>query len=382
MNILHIISGGEVGGSKKHLLALAQNMKARGHKNIVICLIKGKLYEEALEKGLDARLVKQESRFDLSVISRIAAICKDEGIEIINAHGGRANFLCWFLKKRVKLKFATTVHSDYRDDYRGNRYKTLVYSNLNRIALKAFDRYITVSDSFKEMLVDRGFIEDKISVVYNGIDFNKKLEGFEKDRIIDKYGLPERKHYVSMIGRFHPVKGHRVFLDACKIILEKFQDVEFILVGDGDLKDELKEYTISIGIEKHVYFAGFQLPDEFIYISDFTVMASYTESFPLTILESAMYEKTVVSTEVGGIPKLVENGHNGWLVPAGDSSLMAGRMLEMLEDERKCMEFGCRLNIKAKDNYSVENMTDSYIDIYKRLLTGGTGNEKGNLSRC
>jgi hypothetical protein len=126
MNVLHIISGGEVGGSKNHLLALVKNMDKVNCKNIIVCFIKGKLYSEAQELGIDIRYVEQKGRFDLSAVNKLKDICSMEDIQIINCHGGRANFIGYFLKKKYPAKYITTVHSDYRDDYKGNKYKTLV----------------------------------------------------------------------------------------------------------------------------------------------------------------------------------------------------------------------------------------------------------------
>ena len=372
MKVLHIISGGEVGGSKKHLLTLANNMNMNSEeiKIVIVCLMEGELYREALDMGLDIRLIKQRNRGDITIINKLRKLCMDEDIDIVNCHGGRANFLGFFLKIKYEAKYVSTIHSDYKKDYLGNTFKTSIFSNINRQVLRVFDNYITVSDSFKEMLVERGFLPSKIHVVYNGMDFESGIEDFSREDIIMKNGIVGAEHYVSMIGRFHPVKGHTVFLDACKQVLTEFQNVIFILIGDGELKAELKKYVEDAGMSNKVYFAGFKKPDEFIFISDFTVVASFTESFPMVILESAFYEKSVVSTDVGGISKLIHNGENGYLVKPGDSEELAEKMLKLLRDENLSYDFGKKLYENARDNYSIENMVSNYIRIYKDIDGG------------
>ncbi|QCX34204.1 glycosyltransferase family 4 protein [Caloramator sp. E03] len=371
MVILHIISGGEVGGSKKHLLTLVNNINSSDIKNIVVCFIKGKLYEEAVSLGIDIRLIKQNKRFDLKIVDDIKQLCEKEKVDIINCHGGRANFIGYFLKKKYDAKYVTTIHSDYKEDYKGNFYKTLIYSNINRLALKSFDYYITVSDNFKDMLIKRGFNKEKIFVVYNGIDFNRKYQKFEKESIIKKYNLPKAEHYITMVARLHPVKNHRFFLKACSMVYKEFNDVVFILVGDGELESELKEYASKLGIKNNVTFVGFKKPDEFIFISDFTVLTSFTESFPLSILESAFYKKTVISTMVGGIPKLIEDDKNGYLIKIGDEEKLYKKMLELLKNKKKAEELGQNLYDKASKNFSIENFTDNYKKIYKSIMYGG-----------
>lgn len=377
MVVLHMISGGESGGSKNHLLSLVLNTK--GIKNIILCFINGRLFEEGLRMGLDIRYIKQKRRFDMSILKDIEKICRDENVDIINCHGGRANFIGFFLKKKYSAKYITTIHSDYRDDYKGNFYKTLFYSNINKFVLKYFDYYITVSDSFKNMLVKRGFNENKIFVVYNGIDFNRGIPNFNKELIIKKYNIPFANHYVSMIARLHPVKGHKVFLKSIKRVLEEFSDVVFILVGDGSIRKELEEYALELKIKDKVVFAGFQKPDEFIYISDFTVLTSFTESFPFAILESAFYKKTVISTNVGGISKIIDNGINGFLIKPGDFEQLSLRMLELLNDKNKALDYGLNLYNKALKNFSIQKLSEDYRVIYETITNGGHYNEKGDI---
>ena len=367
MNIMQIISGGEVGGSKNHLLSLSLELKKRNIKNIIVCMMDGMLYNEAKNLGLDVRLVRQKGRFDMSAVSKIIEILKSENIDFINCHGGRANFIGYFLKKKYKAFYLSTIHSDYRDDYRGNIYKTMIFSNINRFVLKSFDEYITVSDSFKEMLINRGFDSSKISVVYNGIDFDRVHKDFEKQEIIKKYGIKKAGHYVAMVARFHPVKGHKVFIDACELVLKRFNDVVFILVGDGETKSEIEEYVKKVGIADNFTFTGYIVPDEFVYISDFTVLASYTESFPLSILESAYYKKAAISTDVGGISKLIEDSVNGYLFNAGDSKMLCDKILKMLENDNNTVIMGQKLYEKARNNFSVKNLADAYVSILKKI---------------
>lgn len=370
MNILHIISGGEVGGSKAHLLTLAQTIKFNHIKNIIVCFIEGDLYQEAVGLGLDIRLIKQKNRFDVTIIAEIKKICVEEDIDIVNCHGGRANFVGLLLKPRYEAKYVSTIHSDYKDDYRGNLFKSLIFSNINRVCLKFYNNYITVSDSFKTMMIDRGYKSDKIHVVYNGINFYEEKPLMDKKDILINNGIIGARHYVTMVARFHPVKGHYVFLDACKKVLESFEDVIFVLVGDGAMKQDLLNYVNELGIKNSVYFAGFKKPDEYIYISDFTILASYTESFPLILLESAYYNKTVVATEVGGVGKLIEDGVSGYLVKPSDSEAMADKMLELLKDRKKSIEFGKKLGEFARANFSLQNMADSYVKIYREIDGG------------
>lgn len=366
MKIMHIISGGEVGGSRVHLLSLVSNSDCDEH--IIICLMDGRLYREAIEMGLDIRLIEQRNRFDLKVIDDIARIIRDDEVDLVNCHGGRANFLAYFLKQKVKIPFATTIHSDYMRDYEGNIFKTLVFSNINRAVLKHFDYYIAVSDEFKSMLIERGFDENRVFVVYNGIDFKNALSKVNKKDLMRKHKIRYDSQIVSMVARLHPIKGHKFLFDAVKLVLKEYDDVVFLLIGDGSYKNELLEYSNELKISHRLRFLGFQKPDEYLAVSDFTVLTSQSESFPLSILEAAKYKKAVVATDVGGVSKLIENGVNGYLVEYGDVEALAEKMLCLLRDDIKCQQFGQKLYEKASKYYSVEKFAKRYKDIYEKIL--------------
>ena len=81
-----------------------------------------------------------------------------------------------FLKHKINKPIITTIHSDYRLDFKDNFYKRVVYTAINSIALRKLDYYIAISNSFRQMLVERGFREDKIFTVYNGIDMEGEMD--------------------------------------------------------------------------------------------------------------------------------------------------------------------------------------------------------------
>ena len=118
-------------------------------------------------------MLPQERRYDLSVVGKLRRVIEEGGYDLIHSHGSRANFILAFLKGRLKVPLVTTIHSDYELDFLGNIYKQLVYTNLNKLALRFFDYYLAVSEHFREMLIDRGFPGERIFTVYNGIDLSE-----------------------------------------------------------------------------------------------------------------------------------------------------------------------------------------------------------------
>ena len=188
MKVLHLISGGDTGGAKTHVISLVKEL----NKIIdvkVICFIEDVFYHDALEAGINIEVFEQKKRTDISVIKRLKKEIIREDYDIIHCHGARANFMAMFLKDKVKRPMLTTIHSDYKLDFKDNFYKRIVYTAINSIALKKFDYYIAISDTFKEMMESRGFEGDRIFTVYNGIDLESEVKYVPKEEFLNRYNI-------------------------------------------------------------------------------------------------------------------------------------------------------------------------------------------------
>ena len=117
MKVLHLNAGNETGGGMVHILSLLNELKS---ENIYLGLFeKGTFQQEALKSGIQTITFTQKNRYDLSVISRVIQFIKNNQIDMIHTHGARANLFGYFLKKRTKVTWVTTVHSDPRNDFLG-----------------------------------------------------------------------------------------------------------------------------------------------------------------------------------------------------------------------------------------------------------------------
>lgn len=369
MKVLHMISGGDSGGAKTHVFALLDALKTKADVKIV-CFTEGVFYREILERDIPTELLLQKNRFDLSVVGKLTEMVRKEQYDVIHAHGARANFIAQQLKRRVKTPVVTTVHSDYLMDFDGV-YKKLIYTALNKRALKKMDYYIAVSGNFKQMLIRRGFTPNKIFTVYNGMDYSKPTPHVSKEEFAARCGIAydPNKVYVGIIGRFDKVKNHAMFLRAATRVLQKRNDVEFLLAGEGPLADELKEYCHTRGIADKVHFVGF-IKDiySFIHFIDINTLTSFSESFPYVLLEGANMSKPTVCSAVGGIPDLIHPGETGILVPSDDDTALSDALLELVADPQLRAELGQNLHELATTKFSNEALANTHIQLYRAIL--------------
>lgn len=369
MKVLHLISGGDSGGAKTHIFSLMKGLRGKAEAKI-ICFIRDTFYVEAVEHGIDIEVYPQKSRSDMSVVTKLSAEIKRGQYDMVHCHGARANFIGMFLKKHISVPMVTTVHSDYQLDFKGNFYKNLIYTTLNKIALKKFDYYICVTDSFKEMLVSRGFSPSKIYVLYNGIDLEEEQDITPKEAFFQRYHIPyQGQMVVGIAARLDKVKDHETFLKGAAHAVKENSDMLFLLAGDGEEKAHLQSLVDEYELNNHVYFLGW-VKDKYSFFNavDVNVLTSLSESFPYVILEAASCKKPTIATDTGGISHMIVNGVNGFLFPVGDDKTLARDLLTFYENRNLCREFGEEIYQTVRDNFSAEAMGQMQEEIYRDIL--------------
>lgn len=374
MKVLHLISGGDSGGAKTHILSLFHGLNKLIDAKI-ICFIEDSFYEDAKKAGIDIEVYEQKSRADMSVVNRLADEINSKDYNLVHCHGARANFVAMFLRFKVKKPFITTVHSDYKLDFKDNFYKKIVFTNLNTFALKRFKYFIAVSDTFKDMLVSRGFKKENIYTVYNGINMDQKIEYLTREEFLSKHKIEaDARTIVGIIARLDKVKDHDTFLEGAKLALDENPNLLFLLAGDGGERERLMEKADSLKLGENIKFLG-HLNDIYSFLNaiDINTLTSISESFPYAILEGALMKKPIVSTRVGGLVKLIDNGENGYLIEVGDSKEFSRRILQLASNKELILEMGENLYEKVRMNYSSEKMAQDHVKIYEEIISRRKG---------
>lgn len=175
---------------------------------------------------------------------------------------------------------------------------------------------------------------------------------------------------IGTIGRLWPQKNHRLFLDVAKeIIKTEKRAVEFLLVGDGPLRDELQTYCRSLGIEQQVRFTGERADIPGLLQSmDIFVMTSLYEGMSNTIMEAMLSGLPVVATDVGGNSELVVNNETGYLVPLKDTGAMAAAVLNLIHDGEKREKMGESGRKRIVSEFGTEKMVKETEKIYAGIL--------------
>lgn len=367
MKVLHIIGGGDVGGAKVHVLSLVKELTS--HIDVTLLSLRpGAFADEARAMGIKVEVIKSSNV--LSDISSAINYVNKNNFDIIHSHGAKANIFGYAIKKACKVPVVTTMHSDYKLDYMQSISKRMTIGLLNSIVLRKLDYFIVVTSAFRKMLTERGFYNNQIYTILNGIDFNKPLKDYSRTDFCDKFNiaLNEDDILVGTAARLDPVKDIGTLLEAAKLVVQKNPNVKFLIGGEGDEAKELKARSTILGLDNNVFFIGWlDDPYELISILDINVMTSISEGFPYYLLEGARFSIATICSRVGGIPDLIESSVNGYLFEPRDYNTLAEQLLSLAQDSDKRKAFGSKLYTKADKEFSLTAMCNTQLEIYTSI---------------
>jgi len=212
-----------------------------------------------------------------------------------------------------------------------------------------------------------GFPVDRIGVIHNGID----LDSFQlippgtRAEYRTLLGIPENAPAVGIVANLRPVKSLDVFICAASLVKLAFPTAHFIVVGEGDLEEDLKQQAKDLNLDDSVHFLGRRTDiAQILATLDVGVLTSSSESFSNTIVEYLAMGLPVVCTDVGGAREAVVDNVNGFVVPIGDSQLMAERIGMILNNNEIKVTMGRLNKIKAEEYYQISGMVAKHESIY------------------
>ncbi|ODU57027.1 MAG: polysaccharide pyruvyl transferase CsaB [Clostridium sp. SCN 57-10] len=368
MKIMHVAGGGDRGGAKTHIIALCSRLM-RSCTLQLVSLRGGEFADEAKAAGIDTKVVFSRNIF--RDYMRLVRHAKEYKPDIVHCHGAKANLAGVLLKLFCKCTIVTTVHSDYRLDYMHSALKRNTIGRLNAAALRRFDYHITVSDTFRDMLIERGFSPLKAFPIYNGLDFSVHTPPFDRGQYLRAAGLDyeEGDVVLGIPARLNPVKDLPTLLRAFALARAKNPRLKLIIGGDGEERSNLETLAKELGLGKSVSFFGWvsDVP-RFFAACDIDVLCSISESFPYSVLEGIREHCAVITSDVGGMRKLIEHGVSGYIFRPRDVDTFASYILDLSMDHDKRRAFADRLYESASKAYSLESMADRQIEIYERVL--------------
>ena len=366
MNILYVVTSLDVGGTQKMLYETIKNMDRDKYQIVVCSLKKGGIYGKILS-DLDIKIIslKMNNRSGLlnififiPSVLKLSKIIHKEKIDIVHSWLFQANIIS---RISARLAGVNRVISSVRVMEQEKKWQLFI----ERITSNLCKKIIVNSRALKNFLLEKNVADsEKIEVIYNGIEVS---ENSDKRNIFKELGLKENEKIIGTVGRLHKQKGIEYFLESAKIILPSVGfSLKFIIVGDGPERKKLESKARRLGIKNEVLFTGIREDAiNLISIMDIFVLPSLWEGTPNVVLEAMLWGKPVISTEVGGVPELIENQVDGILVKPGNPVALADAVLQALKNERESIQMGIRAKEKVKKYFSIEKMVEQTEKLYQ-----------------
>ena len=367
MKILQLISSCGFFGAERVVFELASELKKANH-HVTIGAFRNEscqwfdLTKKASEYSLDSHGFDCRGRLDFTTIRAIADYTEDHAIDIVHSHGYKADIYALLSHFRHGRPLVATAHN-----WINTNIKMSLYALADKVILKRFNSVVTVSKTVEQLLLRSGFKRSQICLIENGVD----IEKFHRRNSNNTSEIPlnGKQTVIGTIGRLVKEKGHAYLLDAAPSILAKHKNCRFIFVGDGPLEESLQRQADRNAIGDKVLFLGNRddIP-ELLSQMDIFVLPSLVESQPMALLEAMAAQKPIVATDVGDVSMILQNGHSGRVVPAGDSSSIAEGVLSYLHNHDEAVRYGLNAYRHATEQYSSARMAVEYIKIYDRLI--------------
>jgi glycosyltransferase involved in cell wall biosynthesis len=303
-------------------------------------------------------------RFDPRILSDLVALTRRRRARILHVHGYAA---ADFGRVAARLAGAKLVLHEHFADPRMPGYQGLA----DRLLAPLTDRAIAVSRSTREFLVkERCVPAERVRLIWNGAPLAEFAPaGRERALAVRReLGLPADAPVIGSIGRLNAQKGHRFLLDAAALLRARRPDVWTLIVGDGDLMDELRQQAARLGLDDRVVFAGHRtdVPDLLAALDVFCISSLY-EGTPLALFEAMAAGSSIVSTAVDGCREIVEDESNGLLVPPADAAALAGALGRVLTDAALREALG-RQALEDSRRYDVKTCVQQMEALYEEVL--------------
>jgi glycosyltransferase involved in cell wall biosynthesis len=369
---------GARGGAEKQLALLAGSLDATRFRPVVVQLGAGGASPVPVGTVGAATLLHVPVRrfYGPTGLMQLYSLCRlarRERVDIVHTFFEKAEVMGWMISRLAGIPRWITSRRDL-----GFKRKW-IYRKIFRLAAAGCCRCVAVCRAVGEQAVAEGSLPaNKIEVIYNGLDISPFQGLGDTDRVRRALGVADASLLVGMVANMNfEIKGHRHLLQAARLVLELIPTVEFLLVGDGPLRELLRTLAGDLGIGGRVHFLGTRDDTPAILsVLDVSVLCSTSEGMSNVILESMAAGKPVVATRVGGNPELVTQGVTGLLTPPADPEALAGAILSLLRNPDAARKMGAAGRERVVGEFTVEAMVRKHELLYQRMMSeipGGGG---------
>ena len=373
--VLQVIYSLYRGGAERVIETQLLGCDRRRFEHLVCAITSGgDLIDKMANAGARVFLLGKRQRGDITAVTKLASLIRRENIDLLHLHNSPGMF--WGTLGQIVsgtgVPIVRTEHNPFLPEALPPLYRYL-YPRFTKRASRVICVSERVRSSFAEAFPA---LADKYVEIANGI----RMEDFEKlpprHECRAQFHLAPGMKLIGTVGRMTEVKNHKLLIEALSHVRQKIPEVSLAIIGEGELREQLGAYAADLDVSENVSLVKeTKNIDHFYGALDVFCLSSNSEGMPLTLLEALASGVPIVSTDVGGIPEIIESGKNGYLVPKGSAEALAQRITELLLDPAKAMAFALNGREMVRTRFPAEKMVKATEQLYDEVLKKRT---KGN----
>lgn len=372
INVLHVIGKLPLGGAEILLLTIGAHVD-RNRINMAVCCLseEGPVADQIKQEGIKVFCLKQPRfRYSYRKIINLMKIIKNDKIDIIHSHLQKADLM----GRLIGLLCHVPVICKTRHDYRGSNEKGYPNNYRGHLKLNVLLDYLTdmviyISNSQmnafkkrerKRCVIHNAFYEKKFKLSPNTRELKRKQLGILPDEVL-----------IGSVGRLTRIKGQKYLLYAVREIKKIREDIKIkiLLVGEGDMKNQLLLLANELGISKNTIFMGkTKSVPELMQAMDIFVHPALWEPFGISIIEAMYSGLPVVASNVGGITEIIQDGVNGILVESQNPGSIARALLALIDNPEKTKKIARNGRENVISKYSGKKYAEKITNLYYDLL--------------
>jgi glycosyltransferase involved in cell wall biosynthesis len=357
MRVLHVNTEKGWRGGERQTLLTALEQRRLGVDSQIACRKGTPLEQAAAAGGVPVIALSPGAPSALPALARAAA-----DHDVLHCHTGKAHSLgalATVIRRRPLVV-------SRRVDFVPSR------SWFNRWKYGRADRVICVSRAIAGIMRDWGLPEQNLPVVYEAVpgdDYLPREQCLERLRALT--GVKPGRRLIGNIAAMVPHKDQATLLRGAKIVCDRFADVSFVVLGDGELRENLLRLRGELGLAERVHLPG-QVPQAQQLLPGFDVfaMSSNMEGLGTIVLDAGLAGVPVAVTAAGGLSEAVLDGQTGLLVPVGNHEALAAALVRLLEEPGLGSRLAAAARERVRENFSVRQMAQRTLDIYQEVMAG------------
>jgi glycosyltransferase involved in cell wall biosynthesis len=377
--ILFLIPSFRMGGAEIQLLSLLDGLDKTQYRPTVGVFYRGKELDAQFESVQEAQIVYlgKKNRFDLLFLRNLVRLLNTIQFDIVQPYNVSARLIGVLAAGIAGVHHTVVTERTAKPLYSSSGSR--VYQFFESYAMRHATVLVANSDAGRQFAISRGILPEKARVIYNGIA-QERLEPTLLSDLYRDYGISKNELIVGTIARMEEIKDPRTFIEAAQIVLRQFQNVRFILVGDGPLYKEMQSRLNTLGMDGKIILAGHQdhIADYLKIMDVFVLCSSTIEGCSNAIMEAQWMGKPVVATDVGGTREILNHGVSGFLVQPNDPAALADSIIKLLKNSKMRKHMGSRALSSARINFSRYRMVKAYEQLYDEMMWKQRASERLN----